>query len=474
MFMKHIFLLIISIIFLADIQGNISIAQTTTQANKQVLAAGDKSHPKAFPDSILLQDKIYTLSTIWSEIKYNFVNIDHLKFDPDSLYKATIPKIIATKNDIAYYDILERFICSFGDGHTQLMNKSYSWSDYFDYIPYMIKEFKGEFYFTGYRKQAGIDSTLLGAKIIEIEGIPAMKYVEENYFPTIAASTVQNKIFFASQKICQGIINSNFEGKAIKRNGEVVKFSIKRNGETTRPKNEEYGQLKQPVKRRAIGLDWKNSIAILKINTFDEKVIPAMDSLMKIVTSQAKGLIIDLRSNGGGSTETAQQLQKYLTKGDYFLSFGSQTRINDGYGRSQGNYRKEYEDYYLDKAYRIDKPDTVHVEKSLKRVDFPVVVLIGKYSFSACEDFLVNIYEVPGRPLLIGEPTGGSTGAPLVLRKLPNETTARICTLRALFPYSMKPFVGKGISPDIEIKEGIEDYISGEDVVLNRALKTFH
>ncbi|NWJ52757.1 MAG: hypothetical protein HXX14_18030 [Bacteroidetes bacterium] len=471
--MKHIFLLVISIIIFLDIQGSISIAQTT-QANKQVLDAGDKTHPKAFPDSISLQDKIYTLSTIWSEIKYNFVNIDRIKFDLDSLYKATISKIVATKNDIAYYDVLERFICSFGDGHTQLMNKSYSENDYFDYIPCEIKEFKGDFYFTSIRKQVGLDSTLLGAKIIEIEGIPAMKYVQENYFPTIASSTIQNKIYLATRNIGDGIIDSYFKGKAIKRNGEVVKFSIKRNGETAKTKDNMWLQLKQPTKRRAISLEWKNNIAILKINTFAEKVIPTMDSLMKIVTSQAKGLIIDLRNNGGGSTETALQLQKYLTKGDFFLSFGSQTRINDGYGRSQGNYRKEYEDYYLGKAYKIEKPDTIHVEKSLKRVDFPVVVLISRYSFSACEDFLVNIYEVPDRPLLIGEPTGGSTGAPLVLFHLPNKTTARICTLRILFPYSMKPFVGKGISPDIEIKESIEDYISEKDVVLNRALQSFH
>jgi len=112
------------------------------------------------------------------------------------------------------------------------------------------------------------------------------------------------------------------------------------------------------------------------------------------------------------------------------------------------------------------------VEKSFNRIKCPVVILIGKLSFSACEDFLVNIYEVPDRPLLIGETTGGSTGAPLVLFKLPNETIARICTLRILYPYSMKPFVNKGISPDIEIKETIEDYINGNDVCLNRAIQS--
>lgn len=217
-----------------------------------------------------------------------------------------------------------------------MLNTSYSWNDYFDYIPCTIKEFKEEFYFTSIKKNAGIDSTLLGAKIIEIEGIPAIRYIEEVYFPYISASTLEHKFFQTTGKIGQGLEGTYFKGK----------------------------------------------------------------------------------------------------------------------------------------AYTTYKPDTVYVEKSFKRIDCPVVVLISIFSFSACEDFLVNIYELPHRPLLIGEKTGGSTGAPLLLSNLPNETRARVCTLRILFPYSMKQFVGMGISPDIEIKEAIEDYINGEDVVLNRALQT--
>ena len=34
-----------------------------------------------------LEDKVYGLSLLWSEVKYNFVNIDRLDFDVDSLYR---------------------------------------------------------------------------------------------------------------------------------------------------------------------------------------------------------------------------------------------------------------------------------------------------------------------------------------------------------------------------------------------------
>lgn len=426
-----------------------------------------------FPKTISMEDKLYTLSIIWSEIKYNFVNIDRIDFDADSLYKETIPSILASLNDIEYYNILERFICSFGDGHTQLLGESYNWNEYFDYIPCAVSEFNGEFYFTSTRKNSGIDSTLLGAKIIEIEGDPVLQYIEKKYFPYIASSTYEHKLFLAKSKIGQGIKLTYFNGKALKRDGTLVDFSIQRNGETYRTKNDQYWELKKTNRGRAgaIHLDWNNNIAILKINTFREQVIPEMDSLMNIISNRAEGLIIDLRRNGGGSTETAWQLQKYLTKGDSFLSFGSQTRINNGYGKSQGNYRKEYEDFYLGQAYTSFPQDTIYVEKSLNRIECPVVILIGIYSYSACEDFLVNIYELPDRPFLIGEKTAGSTGAPLVLYNLPNEPLARISTLRILFPLSMKPFVNMGIVPDIEIKESFEDYLQFEDVVLDKALQ---
>jgi len=446
-------------------------AQTSTIADNNRIDGNPE-----FPNTISIEDKLYTLSILWSEIKYNFVNIDRIDFDADSLYKETIPAILASSNDIEYNNILERFICSFGDAHTQFLGESYNWNEYFDYIPCRVSEFNDEFYFTSIRKSSGIDSTLLGAKIVEIEGDPVLQYIEKNYFPYIASSTYEHKLFLAKSKIGQGVKLTYFNGKALKRDGTLVDFSIQRNGETFRTKNDQYWELKETnrVRAGAIRLDWNNNIAILKINTFREQVIPEMDSLMNIIINRADGLIIDLRRNGGGSTETAWQLQKYLTKGDFFLSFGSQTRINNGYGKSQGNYRKEYEDFYFGQAYTSFPQDTIYVEKSLKRIECPVVILIGIYTFSACEDFLVNIYELPDRPVLIGEKTAGSTGAPLVLYSLPNEPLARISTLRILFPLSMKPFVNMGIAPDIEIKESFEDYLLFEDIVQDKALQTLN
>jgi C-terminal processing protease CtpA/Prc len=96
--------------------------------------------------------------------------------------------------------------------------------------------------------------------------------------------------------------------------------------------------------------------------------------------------------------------------------------------------------------------------------------LIGNRTFSAAEDFLINLYECSNRPILIGEPTGGSTGSPLVI-EITDDCWARVCTRRVCFPYSKKPFVKEGIQPDILISPTYEDYMNNRDVVLKRAIE---
>ena len=419
-----------------------------------------------------LEDKIYGLSLLWSEIKYNFVNIDKLDFDVDRLYRETMRRVIETETDAEYFAELKRFLVQFDDAHTEVFVPEYVGND-IEYPQYGTALFGDKFYFTTYRINSDdTEPELLGAEIIEVEGMPAMEYAEKYVMPTITASTDSYRRNWAGAVLLNGPTGTYIRGKAICRDGTPLDFNIIRNGRTTRTDEDIYWMPPSDAAsdiEKAVRCKWYDDVAVVSVESFSSNVKTLIDNVLNDVKKyNPKGLIIDLRSNGGGDTEVAWRLQMHLTDADSILSFGAQSRSNLGYGRAQGNYREEYEDYFNYVSYETFPVEKVARDKNIVPIACPVAILIGPYSFSACEDFLINIYEIPGRPVLIGECTAGSTGAPLVI-DLPNEAKARICTLRAMYPYSGKPFVG-GIEPDIYVQQTIDDYLKGKDTVLETAL----
>lgn len=466
------------VIFQTDTETiSFNVSENDTIRFRIVLNSTDTAYTeiigvKELPNNISDEEKLFWLSQIWSEIKYNFVNIDQLTFDLDSLYKALIPEVLSSTNDYEYYQVLKKFAASMKDGHTSV-SAGGKFDSFSDYIPISLKDFNEKIYITHVRKDANLDSTWIGAELIEIEGISTVDYLKKNVFPYISASTDQSLWMQSVYKMQSGFRAKLFKGTIRKVDGTVEKIELKRNGEATRTPNEEYWGPARNYSRKVVDLDWKdNKIAIISFNRFspEDRAIKEFEEVVRNI-EKAKGVIIDLRRNGGGSTGVAWHLQKYMTKESSFLNYAWETRINDGAGKANGNWIEEYQDYFLNKALRFVEPEVVYVPDSINRINRPIIILISRFTFSAAEDFLVNIYEVPNRPKIIGEESGGSTGSPLVVPGLPGGGYARICTRRICYPISGTRFVNSGVKPDIEVKPTIEDYLNNKDVVLERAIK---
>jgi carboxyl-terminal processing protease len=97
-----------------------------------------------------------------------------------------------------------------------------------------------------------------------------------------------------------------------------------------------------------------------------------------------------------------------------------------------------------------------------------VLLLTSANTFSAAEDAVV-LFATSKRGLIVGEPSGGSTGQPLLFN-LPGGGMARVCTKHDSFPDG-KEFVGIGVKPDIAAHLTREDLLHGTDSVLAAALK---
>lgn len=402
------------------------------------------------------------------------MNYDRLTFDWDSLYKSFIPKVINTKNDYNYYRQLKKFASFLNDAHTGIYDNG-QFSGYCDYTPISLTNINNKVYITGYRDNIK-DELKLGAEITEVNDIPIKQYMKEYIFPFMAASTEQSLWANGVSKIGYGLRSDPVKLKYKTNVGKKGEVFLKRNGESTWYDNEGKEKFKSVgIKRKEFKLldlsFTEDSIAILEYNAFyPETLTSQLEKLLPEIYN-ANGFIIDLRKNTGGSTIVAKHLLRYLIKTDYFLGYGWETKTHDAVRKAMGYGYDEYKDYFEMNVYRSEKPDTFFIPEDIKRIYCPTVILIENHTCSAAEDFLLMLYEIDERPLLIGTPTAGSTGAPLVIPDFPGGGYARICTRRCKFPYSGKLFVNEGIIPDIEIYPTIEDVLASNDIVMKKAIE---
>ena len=438
-----------------------------------LFSLGLQSYGHDFPKQYTAAEKAETLSLLWSEVKYNFVFIDRIDFDIDSLYHAYMSKVLASKDDVEFMDLLSMFMASFGDGHTELGGYNYNFSDVYDSAPIIALNIGKRFYVNQIFEVAGIDSTWLGAEIIGVEGMPVQEYLEEKCFPLISGGSEVSKCITSRSSIINRYYKDTCSLRLKNRDGRIKDVAVicdlfHRLQSDGNLKNWHWKSF-NPMKRGRMSLFWEDDVAVLSFNYFHNDDIASLDSLFNTVRGKASGLIIDLRNCPGGSSVVGDSLMTYIMDKDSVALCGWRTRVNSGYGRSQGNYREEYEDFYLYRAYETVPNKVIKLDRS-KYVGCPVIILTGQYTASACETFLIGVVEHADRPLVVGGRTQGSTGAPLVL-DLPHGAWARICTISHTFPVSGREFVNEGIEPDVEISPTVDDYLNGYDRCMDYALK---
>ena len=420
------------------------------------------------PSTLSNKDKVYALSSFWSETKYNFAFIDRLPFDLDSLYQSYIPRVLDTKTDYDFYDQMELFAASLKDLHSGAFYRMKG--KYSSYFPLEARYFGDSLYIVNVREDLAKQFPL-GSAILEINHLPMQEYMKKNvetyvcsaYRPTV-------KELSASRLFGSDLSTKKITITYKTPDGRILTNTPPRNG------NSVGGEYLGPTPKRwnkPVELFWeKNKIARLAFNTFypKDRLVKMFESIKDTLYS-ANGIIIDLRVNGGGDSNTAWYLLSHMIKDPYFLTFAWQTRINSGVKKANGNYIKENEDYYKNKAYQTFAADTVWIPDSVKRFNVPMAVLISGRTCSAAEDFLIVLKERKDRPIFIGRPTMGSTGSPLMLDKFPENGVAKVCTRRVLFPYSQKPF-NEGIVPDILVDYSLDEYLNQTvDKDLNAAVE---
>ncbi len=440
--------------------------------------AASDSPQSGYQENLSDAEKIFGLAEFWKEVSYNFAYFDHVPdLDWNAAFREYVPKVLATKSTKDYYRVMMRFGAMLKDGHTgvyppqELMGPAH-----YDKAPISSKPIGHRAIVTNVEKRLA-DQVPLGSEVLAVDGIPTETYLLERVIPLVSSSS-EHGLWEAA---VYGYAPLGF-GLTVGEPGSQVTFTIRtpdgqqKDVRMTRDaeKRAAAGQLEMMVAeayppQSLLEQRWlEDGVLYVALNSFnDGQIVDRFKNEVVPALANGKGVILDIRQNGGGSSEIAKAILDYFVdqplKGsawrtrEHVAAYKAWGAIGD-----QNYTRYAKGDAWKQNDYEQFKPS--NVTKFLG----PVVVLISCYTGSAAEDLLIYIDGLE-RFTTVGEPTWGSTGQPLSLQ-LPGGGGARICTKRNTYPDG-RDFVGYGVQPDVKIERTPPALIGKEDNILSKGLE---
>ncbi len=222
--------------------------------------------------------------------------------------------------------------------------------------------------------------------------------------------------------------------------GEVVVLTIRRGDEI----------FDVSITRRVIQIpvvDYEmleGDIAYIALYTFNDKAVEQVENALNdLMPQNPKGLIFDLRDNGGGYLYAAIDISAMFIKEGVIL----------------------YEEY------GDDTRDTYRADGNAIAPNVPMVVLINGGSASASE-IVAGALQDHGRATLIGEVSYGKGSVQSWIDLSDNQGGVRITIARWLTPNGNQ-IAEIGLTPDIEVPYTEADFEAGIDTQLNAAIEYF-
>ncbi len=384
---------------------------------------------------------------LWSEIKYNFAFFDQVpEVDWDQMLVEYLPKVRREHTKYDYYRLLQRCVAQLRDGHTNVWGGVPA--EILDCPPMLIAPVEGKAVIvdlagTEELRQADVGC---GWEVTHVDSRAVETILQEDLYPFISASTPQARDRKAYAELLDGPLDSQVTVSLREPDGTVHLAAL------TRRSPRRWRPWSPMVEHRPMS----EQVTYIALRSFgSSEVVKQFDEVLGKI-GQARGLILDVRENGGGSSNIGYQIIGRLIDKPLASSRWKTRQYMPAF-RAWGRPEKWYEGTHGMVEPRGDDPFLG-----------PVVVLVGPGTVSSAEDFLIPLH-ASGRATLVGERTAGTTGQPLFI-KLPGGGGARICTKRDTYPDG-REFVGVGVIPDVEVHPTQADIAAGRDTVLEKALE---
>ena len=237
-------------------------------------------------------------------------------------------------------------------------------------------------------------------------------------------------------------------------------------------------------------------IEYVRVTSMDDHAVRRIAAAVR-VAADARGLIIDLRDNGGGSRDALRELAALLLKpgepprvvnaavhrlhpehGPELMASrflypenwnGWSAAEREAIAQFKKTFRPQWpppRDAYGDWHYMVlSRP----ADRREPPFDKPVVVLMNGKCFSATDVFLSALKGMPN-VTLVGTPSGGGSANVNTLRLAETPVRVRLGTMVS-FQADGRLFDKHGVEPDVRVEPAPEYFLGGADHQLEEAVR---
>ena len=199
-----------------------------------------------------------------------------------------------------------------------------------------------------------------------------------------------------------------------------------------------------------------SDFTLVRIHSFSDNERLTIDLWERLIDDlnyyAVPGLVIDMRSNGGGSGWLAQQMAAYFFHEPHVLG-------------NSGFYDEDTEDFFFDP----DTEDDFILPPEELRYDGEVAVLVYSSCYSACE-FFSYYMTVADRAAIIGHTATAGAGGSVETFFMPDDMDVTFTVGRAVDADHNIHLEGVGVVPTLRVPVTEETLFSEGDAVLEAAI----
>ncbi len=304
-------------------------------------------------------------------------------------------------------------------------------------------------------EEAGIE---LRAEILEINGQPAAGYVSETVAWSEPFSLEEQKRLQQLRYATRFPADSEVELSWRNPGAEEISSAVLPTSDER--DSFDFSSFFQGRDRHRLPLEFEeiegSDFTLVQIHSFSDNERLTIDLWERLIDElnyyAVPGLVIDMRSNGGGSGWLAQQMAAYFFHEPHVLG-------------NSGFYDEDTEDFFFDP----DTEDDFILPPEDLRYDGEVAVLVYSSCYSACE-FFSYYMTVEGRAAIVGHTATAGAGGSVETFFMPDDMEVTFTIGRAVDADHNIHLEGIGVVPTLRVPVTEETLFSDGDPVLEAAI----